>query len=74
MMSMFGLGFFLIGGLFSLLYFAFSIFTLVDCDQNEPSEGNTKIVWILIIIFGLGVGPLIYFLVRRPVRISMIGR
>ncbi len=74
MMSMFGLGFFLIGGLFSLLYFAFSIFTLVDCAQNEPSEGNTKIVWILIIIFGLGVGPLIYFLVRRPDRISMIGR
>ena len=74
MMSMFGLGFFLIGGLFSLLYFAFSIFTLVDCAQNEPSEGNTKIIWILIIIFGMGVGPLIYFLVRRPERVSMFGK
>ena len=70
----FGLGFMAIGGLFSLLYFAFSIFTLVDCAQNEPSEGNTKIMWILIILFGLGVGPLIYFLVRRPERISMFGR
>ena len=69
-----GFGMFFIGGLFSLLYFAFSIFTLVDCAQNEPSEGNTKIVWILIIIFGLGVGPLIYFLVRRPERISTFGR
>ncbi len=69
-----GLGVFAIGGLFSLLYFVFSIFTLVDCAQNEPTEGNSKITWILIIIFGLGVGPLIYFLVRRPERISMIGR
>ncbi len=71
---MFGLGLFAIGGLFSLLYFAFSIFTLVDCAQNEPSEGNTKIMWILIIIFGMGVGPLIYFLVRRPERISSYGK
>ena len=71
---MIGLGVFFIGGLFSLLFFAFSIFTLVDCAQNEPSEGNTKIIWILIIIFGMGVGPLIYFLVRRPERISTFGR
>jgi hypothetical protein len=63
-----------IGLLFSLLYFAFSIFTLVDCAQNEPSEGTTKITWILIILFGLGVGPLIYFLVRRPERISLYGK
>ena len=69
-----GLGMSAIGGLFGLLYFAFSIFTLVDCAQNEPSEGNTKIIWILIIIFGMGVGPLIYFLVRRPERISTFGR
>ena len=69
-----GFGMFFIGGLFSLLFFAFSIFTLVDCAQNEPSEGNTKIIWILIIIFGMGVGPLIYFLVRRPERISTFGR
>lgn len=72
--TMFGFGLFAIGGLFSLLYLVFSIFTLVDCAQNEPSEGNTKIIWILIILFGMGVGPVIYFLVRRPERISMIGR
>lgn len=69
-----GLGVFAIGGLFSLLFLAFSIFTLVDCAQNEPSEGNTKVIWILIILFGMGVGPLIYFLVRRPERVSMYGK
>lgn len=71
---MFSLMFFLLGGLISLVYFLFSIFTLIDCAMHEPSEGNTKLVWILIILFGLGVGPLIYFLVRRPERISTFGR
>lgn len=71
---MISLAIFLLGSLISLLYLLFSIFTLVDCAMNEPSEGNTKLVWILIILFGLGVGPLIYFLVRRPERIASFGR
>ena len=71
---MIGLGFVGISALFSLLYLVFWVFTLIDCAQNESSEGNTKIVWILILIFAPGVGPLIYFLVRRPERISSFGR
>ncbi len=71
---MFSLLFLLLSGLLSFVYLLFSIFTLIDCAMHEPSEGNTKLVWILIIIFGLGVGPLIYFLVRRPERISTLGR
>lgn len=71
---MFSLMFFLLSGLLSVVYSLFWIFTLVDCAMHEPSEGNTKLVWILIIIFGLGVGPLIYFLVRRPERIASLGR
>ena len=71
---MIGLGFVGISALFSLAYLIFSIYTLIDCAQNEPSEGNTKIIWILIILFGMGVGPLVYFLVRRPERISSFGK
>ena len=71
---MISLGFVGISALLSLAYLIFSIFTLIDCAQNEPSEGNTKIIWILIILFGMGVGPLVYFLVRRPERISTFGR
>jgi hypothetical protein len=71
---MFSLLFLLLSGLLSFVYLLFSIFTLNDCAKHEPSEGNTKLVWILIIIFGLGVGPLIYFLVRRPERIATLGR
>ena len=64
------LGFFAI----FLAYLIFWVYTLIDCAQNEPREGNTTIIWILIILFGMGVGPVIYFLVRRPERISTLGR
>jgi Phospholipase_D-nuclease N-terminal len=50
------------------------IMTIIDCAKNEPSEGNEKIVWILVIIFAHLVGALIYRLVRRPERLRRYGR
>ncbi len=47
---------------------AFWIWMIVDCAQNEPSTGNDKIVWLLILIFTHWLGALIYFFVRRPER------
>jgi amino acid permease len=52
----------------------FWIWALVDCAKNEPSQGNEKVVWILIIVFTHWIGALIYFLVRRPARIAQFGR
>ena len=64
---------FALGLLFSLAMLAFFIFVLVDCAKNEPSEGNTKIVWILVIIFTAPLGGIIYYLIRRPERIATQG-
>ena len=50
------------------------IWTLIDCINNEPSEGNDKIVWILVIIFLGAIGALLYFVVRRPTRVAEFGR
>ena len=50
------------------------IWMIVDCATKEPSEGNDKIVWILIIVFTHVIGALIYLLVRRPTRIREHGR
>ena len=47
---------------------------LVDCASNEPSEGNDKIVWILVILFTFFIGAAIYYLVRRPERMRNHGR
>jgi hypothetical protein len=47
---------------------------LVDCAMNEPSQGNEKIVWIIIIVFTHLLGALLYLLLRRPRRIAETGR
>jgi hypothetical protein len=62
--------FFLLLGITGVVFWAWMI---VDCAQNEPNQGNDKIVWILIIIFTNWIGALIYYFVRRPERIARFG-
>lgn len=50
------------------------VWMLIDCATNEPSEGNDKLIWILVILFTSGIGALIYLIVRRPERIRMYGK
>lgn len=54
--------------LFGLAALAFWIWMLIDCIKNEPSEGNDKLIWVLVIVLTNWIGALIYFLVRRPNR------
>ncbi len=56
-----------------LLAFAFWVWMLVDCATKESSQGNDKIIWILVIIFTHWLGALIYYLVRRPERKRLLG-
>jgi hypothetical protein len=46
---------------------------LVDCASKEPSAGNDKVIWILVIIFAHWIGALIYYLARRPERKKLFG-
>jgi hypothetical protein len=51
---------------------------LLDLDAGglrtkEPSAGNDKVIWILVIIFAHWIGALIYYLVRRPERKKLFG-
>ena len=50
------------------------IWMIIDCATNEPSEGNDKVVWILIIVLLSWLGALIYLIVRRPQRKRLFGR
>ena len=36
--------------------FAFWIWMMIDCATKEPSTGNDKLVWIIIIVFTQIVG------------------
>lgn len=52
----------------------FWIWMLVECLRYESSEGNTRLVWLLVILFLSLFGALLYFLIRRPQRRSEMGR
>jgi len=57
---------------FSLIFLAiiaFWIWMLVDCLNNESSQGNDKTVWTLTNIFASILGAALYFIIRRPERI-----
>ena len=50
----------------ALAAFAFWIWMLIDAITRIPSEGNTKLIWILVVIFAGIIGALIYYFVQRP--------
>jgi hypothetical protein len=56
-----------------LLGTAFWIWMLVDCATKEPSQGNEKLIWVLIIVLTHWIGAAIYYFVRRPIRIAEVG-
>ncbi len=62
--------FFMVG----LAILAFWIWVLIDCATKEPSEGNDKIVWIIVIVLTGILGAIIYVFARRPGRIAEFGR
>jgi Phospholipase_D-nuclease N-terminal len=57
----------------AILPFAFWVWMLIDCLSKEPSEGNDKIIWGIIIFFGNFIGAILYYFVRRPERIEQYG-
>ena len=58
----------------NLVLIVFWLWMLIDCATKEPSEGNDKVIWILILIFTGWIGGLIYFFVRRPQWIAQFGQ
>ena len=46
----------------------FWLWMLAECATRESNVGNTKIVWILIILFASVFGALLYWFIRRPQR------
>ncbi|WP_298867809.1 PLDc N-terminal domain-containing protein [uncultured Gimesia sp.] len=68
-----GLLFLLISAVFSILCFVFWVWMLIDCLKNEPSTGNDKIIWALVMLF-TGIGALLYYFIRRPERIKQTGQ
>lgn len=64
----------LLGFLILLAGFVFWLAMLMDCATKESTEGNTKLVWTIIIVFTNIVGAFLYLLVRRPQRYAELHR
>lgn len=64
----------LLVAVFSFLCFVFWVWMLIDCLKNEPSTGNDKIIWALVIVLLNGIGAVLYYLIRRPERIKQTGQ
>jgi len=53
--------------------FAFWVWMIIDCATKEPSTGNDKIVWVIIIVFAQIIGAVIYYFLRyRPRRMGRL--
>lgn len=50
----------------SLAATVFWIAELIDACRREFPDPNTKIIWILVLIFSHGIGALVYFFVGKP--------
>jgi hypothetical protein len=59
--------------LLALLGSAVWIWALVDCLLHEPAHGNSKLIWIIVIVFTHFIGAVLYLL-RRPRRMLMTNR
>jgi len=50
------------------------LWMLIEVLARETDEGNTRLLWTLVIIFTHWLGALIYIFVRRQERIRKLGR
>jgi prolipoprotein diacylglyceryltransferase len=56
--------------LVALAGLAFWVWMIIDCVTNEPSVGNDKLSWIIVIVFAQVIGAFIYYFVRHCKRLE----
>lgn len=60
-----GGGLLLVVLLFSLAYFILWVYCLVDIIRSDFKDQNMKLIWIIILLFAHGFGPLAYLILGR---------
>ncbi|GAB3227371.1 PLDc_N domain-containing protein [Algoriphagus aestuariicola] len=56
--------------LFALIYFVLWVYCLVDIIRSDFRDPNMKLIWIVVLLLGQGVGPLIYLILGRGTKRS----
>jgi hypothetical protein len=62
--------FFSVFGVVGILGTIFWIWMLIDCVTKETDEGNSRLIWVLIIVLTHLIGALIYYFVRKQKRVA----
>ena len=52
--------------LLALASFVFWVVEIIDAARREWPSPNTKIIWLLVIIFGHGLGAIVYYFAGKP--------
>ncbi|MDD2439862.1 MAG: PLD nuclease N-terminal domain-containing protein [Methanosarcinaceae archaeon] len=63
----------ILGGLY-LVSFLLWAWTLSDCLRKETDKKNTRLIWVLLIVFTYILGAFFYYLLRRPKRLKELGK
>jgi len=67
-----GGGFIIIFLLFAILYAILWIYCLVDIIRSEFKDPNMKIIWIVILLFAQGIGPLVYLVLGKSTKTTYL--
>ena len=58
-------GFIVVVLLFSLAYFILWVYCLVDAIRSDFKDQNMKLIWIIILLFAHGLGPIAYLILSK---------
>ncbi|MDI9394509.1 MAG: PLD nuclease N-terminal domain-containing protein [Euryarchaeota archaeon] len=50
------------------------MWTLADCLRKDTDEGNSRLIWVVVIVFTYIIGALLYHFIRRTKRAKELGR
>ncbi len=60
-----GGGGFLVFILFGFAYFLLWVYCLVDVIRSDFKDPNMKLIWVIILLFAHGLGPIAYLILGK---------
>lgn len=60
-----GGGFLVVLLAFSLAYFVLWVYCLVDVINGKFKDPNMKVIWVIILLFAHGLGPIAYLILGK---------
>lgn len=51
--------------LFALAYFILWVYCLIDAIRSDFKDPNMKLIWVIILLFAHGLGPIAYLILGK---------